>query len=354
MKVVSVVASRPQFVKLAPVARALADASVEHVAVHTGPAYLEAVYADLFERFGLPGIDINLGLESAAAHAPDTVRVELESVLAQEQPDWVLAYGDTESTVATVEAAGALRLASAHVEAGLRSYNDTMPQERHRIAADHGADLLLAPTRGAVERLAGEGLGDRTRLVGDVMIDVLESAVGRVAEAPPPGSVQVHGPYVVATLQRSANIEDPGRLGEVVAALGALPVQVLLVTNPRLFRGAARHGIDLQVGSVRRVPPLTYLQMIHLLRGATAVVTDSAGIQKEAYVLGVPCTTLRAETEWPETLAGGWNVLERDVGRLAELALRPAPDADRGRPFGDGTAARAIVTELGRGVPARR
>lgn len=350
MKVVSVVGSRPQFVKLAPVARALADAGAEHLVIHTGPAYLQAMYADLFERFDLPGVDVNLGIEPpSATRETAEVLVALEAELAERTPDWVLAYGDTDTTLATVLTAAKLRLPSAHVEAGLRSYNRSMPQERNRIAADHTADLLLAPTAGAVARLTKEGLAERTRLVGDVMVDVLDSAVARVAQEPPPGSPRLGDePYVVATLQRTSNIEDPDRLGAIVAALGDLPAPVLLVTNPRLFRQAQQHAVELQVGAVNRVPPLTYLQMIHVLRGAAGVVTDSAGVQKEAYVLGVPCTTLRSETEWPETLHGGWNVLERDVARLPELALRPVPQAERGQPFGDGTAARSIVAELQR------
>ena len=350
MKVVSVVGSRPQFVKLAPVARALTDAGVEHVVVHTGPSYDQAMYTDLFDRFDLPGVDLTLGIDLASpAHETAEVLVALESVLATQGPDWVLAYGDTDTTLATVLAAAKMRLRSAHVEAGLRSYNRDMPQEHNRIAADHTADLLLAPTASAVDRLAGEGLADRTRLVGDVMIDVLRRTLGRISARPPTGTPRPTGPYVVATLQRSANIEDPARLRSIVAALGGLPQQVLLVTNPRLFRQAQRQRVELQVGSVRRVPPLTYAQMLHVLSGAAGVVTDSAGVQKEAYVLGVPCTTLRGETEWPETLHGRWNVLERDPAELARLAVREAPTTDRGQPFGDGTAARNIVAALERG-----
>lgn len=351
MKVVSVVGSRPQFVKLAPVARALAEDGAEHVIIHTGPAYLRPMYVDLFERFGLPDVDVHLGVDAATASRETAeVLVALEPVLAEHGPDWVLAYGDTDTTLATALTAAKLRLASAHVEAGLRSDNRAMPQERNRIAADHTCDLLLAPTSSAAQRLAREGLAERTRLVGDVMIDVLGAAMAQVHKRPPAGSPRpVSGRYVVATLQRSANIEDPGRLARIVAELGELPEPVLLVTNPRLFRQAQRHGVELAVGSVSRVPPLTYLAMIHLLAGAAGVVTDSAGVQKEAYVLGVPCTTLRTETEWPETLDGGWNVLEFDPARLADLALRAAPQAPRGRPFGDGTAAQAIVAELRRG-----
>lgn len=348
MKVVSVVGSRAQFVKLAPVARALADAREDHVVVHTGPAFQQAMYADLFDRFRLPGVDTHLGLPPATA-TRETAEViaALEPVLTEHAPDWVLAYGDTDTTLATVLAAAKSTLASAHVEAGLRSYDRTMPRERNRIAADHTADLLLAPTAGAVERLAAEGLADRTRLVGDVMVDVLNAAVASIAQQSAPDSPRPRrGRYVVVTLQRSANIDDPGRLGYIIAALGALPERVLLVANPALFRAAQRHRISLEAGRIRRVPPLTYVQMIDVLSGASGVVTDSSGLQKEAYVLGIPCTTLRTETEWPETLHGGWNILTPDVSSLAELALRPAPTAERGAPFGDGTAARTIVEAL--------
>jgi len=348
--VVSVVGSRPQFVKLAPVARALDDSGAEHVVVHTGPPYLRAMYADLFDRFGLPDVNVHLGVAApSAAQETAEVLVALEPVLAGTRPDWVLAYGDTDTTLATVLTAANLRLASAHVEAGLRSYNRTMPQERNRIAADHTADLLLAPTEGAVQRLAGEGLSGRTRLVGDVMVDLLIAALATLTAHPIARRELIpEPPYVVATLQRTANIEDPARLRAIVAALADLPYDVLLVTNPRLFRQAQQHGVDLQRGAVRRVPPLTYLEMIQTLRDAAGVVTDSAGVQKEAYVLGVPCTTLRTETEWPETLHGGWNVLASDPAQLGDLALRSAPDIDRGAPFGSGAAAAAIVAELAR------
>ncbi len=351
MKVVSVVGSRPQFVKLAPVSRALSDSGHEHVVIHTGPAYLRDIYHDLFERYGLRDVDQHLGIEpSSASGETAQVMVALEPVLARLAPDWVLGYGDTDTTLATILTAARCRLRSAHVEAGLRSYNRAMNQEHNRVAADHTADLLLAPTPGAVERLRGEGLADRTRLVGDVMVDVLTRAV-----ASPPGEAlpqRPDAPYVVATLQRTANTADPQRLDAILDALADLPLPVLLVVSPRLFRQAQAHRLTLEGGSLRRVPPLTYLQMVHTLAGASGVVTDSAGVQKEAYVLGVPCTTLRAETEWPETLEGGWNVLQPDPGLLAEVAVREAPSTPRGTPFGDGHAAQAIVTALEGASPA--
>lgn len=352
MKVLSVVGARPQFVKLAPVAAAFAAAGVEHVIVHTGQHYDPLMSETFFSDLRIPAPDVHLGVGSGG-HGAQTgaMLAALDEVLAERRPDWTLVYGDTNSTMAGALAAVKLHLPVAHLEAGLRSFNRRMPEEHNRVLTDHAADLLLAPTEVAVGHLAAEGLADRTRLVGDVMTDVCHLVRDAVREDPPklPADVDPAGRYVVATVHRADNTDDPARLAAVAAALAAVEVPVVLLAHPRLRARAAEHGIELATGSVRVCDPLPYPALVRAVTGAAGVVTDSGGLQKEAFLLGVPCTTVRTETEWTETLEGGWNVLDPGLGRVAELAARPVPAAERGTPYGDGRAAQRVAEELLRG-----
>ena len=349
MKVLSVVGARPQFVKLAPVAVALRDAGVDHVIVHTGQHY-DALLSDaFFADLRIPDPDVHLGVGSGS-HGVQTgaMLAALDAVLAEHRPDWTLVYGDTNSTLAGAVAAVKLHLPIAHLEAGLRSFNRRMPEEHNRVLTDHAADLLLAPTQVAMDHLAGEGLAARSRLVGDVMTDVCYLVRDAVAGTPAtlPGGVDPAEPYVVATIHRPDNTDDPARLDAVAAALGTIEVPVALLAHPRLRAKAAEHGIELARGRVRVTDPLPYPQLVRAVLGARGVVTDSGGLQKEAFLLGVPCTTVRTETEWVETLDGGWNVLADDLAGLDRLATRPAPSGERARPYGDGHAAERVATEL--------
>jgi UDP-N-acetylglucosamine 2-epimerase (non-hydrolysing) len=358
MKVMSVVGARPQLVKLAPIAQAFSGTEHEHVIVHTGQHYDVNLSDVFFTGLGIPDPDVHLGVGSGS-HGVQTGAVlgAMDPVLELERPDWVLVYGDTNSTLAGAVAAVKMHIPTAHLEAGLRSFNRRMPEEHNRVLTDHAADLLLAPTEEAVRHLRDEGLADRTQLVGDVMVDVClrvrdDILAGRHSAPALPEGIDPSAPYLVATLHRAENTDDPARLAGLVGALAELPVQVALLAHPRLVARAEAQGLKLAQGAVRVGQPLPYAAMIAAVLGSAGVVTDSGGLQKEAYLLARPCTTLRSETEWVETLADGWNHLVPDPARLgaswAELATRPAPDAERGTPYGDGRAAHRVVEVLAR------
>lgn len=345
------VGARPQFVKLAPIAWELARRSDQHTVIHTGQHYHHLLSQSFLDELAIAPPDFNLGIGSAS-HADQTAQIltGLDPVLAAEQPDWVLVYGDTNSTLAGTLAAAARDLPIAHVEAGLRSFDRRMPEERNRIVADHLASLVLAPTTAAMANLAAEGLRNRSVLVGDLMVDTLramrEPDAGRWRDHVPDFLAGLTEPYLLATVHRQATTDDQSRLAAVIAALTACPYPVWLLVHPRLANRAREYGMRLQGGSLRATDPLPYRSMIAALAGAIGLVTDSGGLQKEALVLGVPCTTLRTETEWPETLRDGWNVLVPEPGELVTAVLRPSPCGPPPTPFGDGFAAARIVTEL--------
>ncbi len=347
MKVLSVVGARPQFVKLAPVAKALGR-RCDHVIVHTGQHYDDELSAVFFADLGIPTPDVDLGVGSGS-HGVQTAAIlaALEPVLQQQNPDWVLVYGDTNSTVAGALAAVKLHLPVAHLEAGLRSFNRRMPEEHNRVLTDHAADLCLAPTETAMRHLADEGLAGRSVLVGDVMTDVCLATARRVQDAPWPGPADLAGrAYTVATVHRPDNTDDPERLERIVHALAGLDRPVLLLAHPRLRACAERHRITLARGAVRVLDGQPYEPLVALVRSAASVVTDSGGLQKEAFLLRVPCTTLRSETEWPETVDLGWNVLCPEPEDLARLDARPAPAPTDATPYGDGHAAERVADVL--------
>jgi UDP-N-acetylglucosamine 2-epimerase (non-hydrolysing) len=360
LKVLSVVGARPQLVKLGAMAAAFRGTPHRHMIVHTGQHYDASLSDVFFTGLGIPEPDRHLGVGSGT-HGAQTgaVMAALDPVLAAERPDWVLVYGDTNSTLAGAVCAVKQQLPVAHLEAGLRSCNRRMPEEHNRVLTDHAADLLLAPTAEAVRHLGDEGLGDRAVIVGDVMVDVCHgvrdrliaaSATGRPAPGPPAG-IDPELPYLVATLHRAENTDDAERLAELAEALADLPLPVALPAHPRLLARADQHGVKLDRGAVRVGPPLPYAEMVAAVLGAQSVITDSGGLQKEAYVLGRVCTTLRSETEWPETLVDGWNTLiprPREVGSagFADLVLRTRPTRPPGTPFGDGRAADRVIQVL--------
>lgn len=354
MKIVSVVGARPQFVKLAPIAHACArQEDVQHMIVHTGQHYDRNMSDVFFELLDIPHADVDLGIGSGP-HGAQTgaMLAAVESVLERERPDWTLVYGDTNSTLAATLAAVKIHLPVAHLEAGLRSFNRRMPEEHNRVLTDHAADLLLAPTEVAMNHLADEGLASRSVLVGDVMADVCLGTAATVAgrPVPLPDGVDRAAPYLMATVHRADNTDDRARLAAILDGLAALPVPVVLAAHPRLVARAESLGLSLRRGSIRVAEPLAYPDMVAAVRGSAGVITDSGGLQKEAYLLGVPCTTIRTETEWVETLAGGWNVLDPQLTNLAAVALRPRPAVERSHPYGRGDAAeRAVAALLGRG-----
>jgi UDP-GlcNAc3NAcA epimerase len=360
MKIVSVVGARPQFVKAAPVSRQLRTRHRE-VLVHTGQHYDDAMSDVFFRDLGLPPPDRDLEVGSGS-HAVQTAEMlrRLEPVLLEEAPDVVLLYGDTNSTLAGALAAAKLsdlaerRPWVAHVEAGLRSFNPSMPEERNRIVADHLSDLLLAPTPVAMANLAREGLAEQAVLVGDVMVDAMEVALPRSAEALPSEAREYPG-YVLLTLHRPANVDDPSRLAAWLAA-AASAAPVLFPVHPRTRAVLEGSGLTVPAG-VTVMEPVGYLAMIALEHNARVIATDSGGVQKEAYLAGVPCVTVRSETEWVETLDAGWNRLAPNPSDLGP-ALAAAAASDRGaeRPalYGDGHAANRIVDALDRLTTARR
>ena len=349
MKILSVVGARPQFIKLAPVAAALGSAGAEHLIVHTGQHYHADMSDVFFTELLIPEPDRHLGIGSAS-HGAQTgaMLAALEDVMDELRPDWALVYGDTNSTLAAAIAAAKLHLPLAHLEAGLRSYNRRMPEEHNRVLTDHAADLLLAPTAVAMANLEREGLAARSVLVGDVMTDICYLVRDSLLSdpLPLPAGLSADHPYVVATVHRADNTDDPERLEAVIAALAAVPVTVLLVAHPRLVRRAEEFRILLTAGSIRQCGPLGYPEMVSAVLGAGGVVTDSGGLQKEAFLLGTPCTTIRSETEWVETLEDGWNVLDNDLTSLAATACRPAPERVRAPPYGNGRAADAVARLL--------
>lgn len=353
MRVLSIVGARPQFVKLAPVAAAAGD-RVEHLIAHTGQHYDVTMSDAFFTDLGIPAPDVNLGVGSGSHGAQTAAMLEgLERVVEETRPDWVLVYGDTNSTLAGTLAAVKLHVPVAHLEAGLRSFNRRMPEELNRVLTDHAADLLLAPTETAVGHLAREGLAARTVLVGDVMTDVLLQVRDAVADQPLPLPGIVDGGYHVATVHRPDNTDDPDRLRAIVDGLSKVDGPVLLLAHPRLRSLADRHGIELGTGSVTVSEPLGYPQLVNAVAHSRGVITDSGGLQKEAFLLRVPCTTLRPETEWVETVDLGWNVLvDEGFDRLGTIVGRPAPAATEAVPYGSGRAAEAVIEALESGRAA--
>lgn len=347
MRVLSVVGARPQFVKLAPIAMAM-QGLAEHVIVHTGQHYDELMSDVFFRDLQIPDPDINLAIGSGG-HGAQTgaMLAALEPVLERYAPDWVLIYGDTNSTLAAAIAAVKLHIPVAHLEAGLRSFNRRMPEEHNRVLSDHAADILLAPTEDAMTHLRHEGLAARSVLVGDVMTDVLYRVRDRILADDAVGLPRhVIGEYYVATIHRPDNTDDPDRLRAIVAALAGLDRPVVLLAHPRLRSLADQHGIPLSDGAIELSAPLPYPQLIAAVMGAAGVVTDSGGLQKEAFLLRVPTTTIRPETEWVETVRLGWNRLANETDAIASAVTRERPAPTDEEPYGDGRAAERVVNAL--------
>ena len=377
MKIVSIVGARPQFVKVWPIASCIdrhhGDCLVNHSIIHTGQHYTHAMSAAFFDELAIPEPTVNLGVGSGP-HGAQTGQMmnELERVLEGARPDAVLVYGDTNSTLAGALAASKLHIPLVHVEAGLRSRDRRMPEEINRLVADHVSDLLLAPTAAAVENLELEGLANRTVWTGDVMYDAwvasrplvrerLAATLRRFAVEP--------RQFALATVHRAGNVDD--RLASVLEGLntvaaGGLPV--LFPVHPRTAKAIAanpQRGLDARL---RLIDPVSYLEMLCLLDAAHVVLTDSGGLQKEAFFAGCPCITLREETEWVETVRWGANLVAGfDAGRIAgalrqwedTMPQREALASRASQCFGEGRAAErtlAAVVQLyaGRGAPPAR
>jgi UDP-GlcNAc3NAcA epimerase len=348
VKIVSVVGARPQFIKAAALSRVLRMRHDE-VLVHTGQHYDPLLSDVFFAELDIPAPDYHLGVGSDS-HSRQVARMleGIEEVLLRERPERVLVYGDTNSTLAGALAAAKLGLPLAHIEAGLRSFDRTMPEELNRVLTDHCADLLLCPSALAVDNLSREGITSGVHLVGDVMYDLLL----RQVESGSLDAMQLSKwdlsprSYALATVHRAANTDDRSRLASILDALGKLAEPVVLPLHPRT-RKAILEARLAPSQNVRFIDPVGYLDMLLLESNACCVLTDSGGVQKEAFFFGVPCVTLRDETEWPETVDCGWNALcGCDVDRIVAAAQRKAPQGERPPLFGDGQAAEKIVEVL--------
>jgi UDP-GlcNAc3NAcA epimerase len=349
VKIVSIVGARPQFVKAAAMSREL-RARHQEILVHTGQHYDYEMSGIFFDGLDIPAPDVNLSVGSGShGHQTGAMLGGIEDIVVRERPDWVLVYGDTNSTLAGTLAAAKLSVPVAHVEAGLRSFNRRMPEEINRVTADHLSNLLLCPSDTAVRNLATEGITRGVHLIGDVMLDVLNWARRRV-EATPPKILERLGvrakSYVLATLHRSENTDDRARLTGILEGLNALDEPVVFPVHPRARRVIAESGVPLGP-HVRIIDPLGYLDMVAVTESARLVLTDSGGLQKEAYWLGVPCVTMRDETEWVETVQVGWNLLVgSDPGKIVQAVQSFAPAPSRPALYGDGCVAGRCVELL--------
>jgi UDP-N-acetylglucosamine 2-epimerase len=355
VKVMTVVGARPQFVKAAPVSRALRESHTE-ILVHTGQHYDASMSADFFRDLEMPEPEVNLEVGSGS-HAIMTGEMlhRLEPIALAHEPDGFVVYGDTNSTLAAALVAAKLAYRDgrrpwlAHVEAGLRSFNRRMPEERNRVVADHLADLALAPTAAAMEHLRREGLAERAELVGDVMVDAHAWAAAR-ADAHLPAVAREHDRYVLLTIHRAENVDHPERFRRILAGL-AVDIPIIFPVHPRT-RAILEGGLHGLPANVIAMDPVGFLEMVALEARAHVIATDSGGVQKEAYLSGVPCVTLRSETEWVETVEVGWNRVVDDDPAALRAALGDRGFLDRARPrpelYGDGRAASRIVAALER------
>lgn len=353
MKVLTVVGARPQFIKSAPVSRALSAAGHGEFLVHTGQHYDRQMSQVFFEELGLPEPALNLEVGSGS-HGWQTAEMlkGLELTMEQQRPDCVLVYGDTNSTIAAALAACKLQLPVAHIEAGLRSFNREMPEEHNRVLTDHCSDFLFCPTETAVNNLAREGISHGVYLAGDTMFDAIlqfGAIAGDRAALLEELGVQPRG-YLLVTLHRPYNTDVPENLGKILGALADTGETVVFPVHPRTRSkiGALNGAWGAIADNVKMIEPVGYLDMLMLEQHARMILTDSGGMQKEAYFSGVPCVTLRPETEWVETVNAGWNVLagaepDRIVGAVTRHEW---PTGTPPQVFGDGRAAQKIVAHL--------
>jgi len=363
MKLLNVVGARPQFIKVGPVLRAIEEHNREHpdcpiqeVLVHTGQHYDYEMSRVFFEELKLKEPDYHLGVGSGS-HAYQTGEMlkRIEEVLLKEEPDWVLVYGDTNTTLAGALAAAKLHIPVAHVEAGLRSFNKRMPEEINRVLTDHVSDLLFCPTQTAVENLKKEGITQGVHLVGDVMYDsVLYNA--KLAEQKSNILKELRlkpKEYALATIHRAENTDNPERLRAIFQALGEIArdlMPVIVPLHPRTQKRLCKMKLALKKAQV--LQPVSYLDMLLLEKNAKIILTDSGGVQKEAFFFRVPCVTLREETEWVETVEVGWNILAGyNCSKIVESVLQMVQgDSSKPQrhtyPYGNGKTARRIVSLL--------
>jgi len=353
MKIITIVGARPQFVKAAVVSRALRQApdKVDELLVHTGQHYDDNMSRVFFEELGVPKPSYNLGI-GGGSHGQNTGRMleAIETVLLKERPDWVLVYGDTDSTLAGTLASVKLHIPVAHVEAGLRSFNRAMPEELNRVLTDHASSLLFTPTAVATSNLNREGIETtHIRQVGDVMFDAA-LFYSKLAEDGSKILSQLgvkKGEYALATLHRAENTDSRERLAGILEGLAQSPLPVVLPLHPRTAKRLGEYSLELPK-TVLKIDPIGYLDMMKLEKNASLIATDSGGIQKEAYFHQVPCITLRDETEWKELVEIGANrIVGADPDVIGDSLKHGCSFPDEaGQLYGDGTAAQKIAKEL--------
>jgi UDP-GlcNAc3NAcA epimerase len=355
LRFVSIVGARPQFVKAAVMSRAIRRRH-EEVLVHTGQHYDPDMSGVFFDEMAIPEPDVQLE-SGSGSHAQQTAAmlVGIEQVLVERTPDWVVTFGDTNSTLAGALAAAKLHIPIAHVEAGLRSFNWRMPEEINRVLVDRMSTALFCPSDTAVVNLRREGILDGVHLVGDVMAEALLDAArtarnrSHVLES----CNVTDGGYVLATVHRAENTDDFQRLSQITAALDAIAEPVVFPIHPRTRRGLDQLGYE-PAAHIRIVPPVGYLDMVRLLIGARVLLTDSGGLQKEAYWAGVPCVTVRDQTEWVETVAAGWNVVTgADTAAILNAVRTLRPPMQRPELYGAmGVADRCVIVLEGMSAAA--
>ncbi|MBK6644602.1 MAG: UDP-N-acetylglucosamine 2-epimerase (non-hydrolyzing) [Anaerolineales bacterium] len=348
MKILTVVGARPQFVKAAAVSRILRETHTE-VLVHTGQHYDERMSEVFFRELGIPEPDYNLEVGSAG-HSVQTgeMLIRMEPIFEKEKPDWVLVYGDTNSTLAGALVASKLHIPVAHVEAGLRSFNREMPEEINRVLTDHVSQLLFCPAQKAVENLKLEGVTSGVHVVGDVMYDAVlrhsdeaekKSSILTLLDLKPKQ-------YLLATVHRASNVDDTAKLLNILETFSMLGETVVFPVHPRTRKAIQIAGFK-PGENIKLIEPVGYLDMLWLEKNARMILTDSGGVQKEAYWFGTPCVTLRDETEWVETVESGWNVVagtERErILKAVQKKLLPAAHSNL---FGAGDASQKIVRLL--------
>ncbi len=346
MKIATIVGARPNFIKLAPVSKEIRKRDIEEVIVHTGQHYNYEMDRIFFDQMGIAAPDYHLGIGSGS-HGFQTGEMlkKTEEILEKEEPDAVIVFGDTNSTLAGALAAVKLHIRCAHVEAGLRSFDRNMPEEVNRVLVDHCSDLLLCPTRTAVDNLNREGIVENVHLTGDVMVDAQKDCE-RIAQS------ESHiletlglkpGGYYLATVHRASNTDDPENLRAIALALQDLD-DVVFPCHPRAEKYLKEFGLwDELNKKIRVIKPVGYLDMLLLEKNAKKIITDSGGVQKEAYLLGIPCITLRDTTEWIETVKDGWNLLVPPGEDIASAIRDFQPTHERQNVFGNGMASAMII-----------
>ena len=344
-KIVTILGARPQFIKAAAVSSVFAD-FFEEIIVHTGQHYDANMSDVFFDELGIPHPKYHLNVGSGSHGAmTGAMLVAIEEVLLEEEPDYVMVYGDTNSTLAGALAASKLLIPVIHVEAGLRSFNMAMPEEQNRILTDHISNLLFVPTQTAIDNLVREGITKGVHNVGDVMFDgILHFSKIAAEKSEILAQLGVsENAYLLCTIHRAENTNDISRLKGIVKGLNDSEEQVILPLHPRTQKYLNDYEIALGE-NIRVIEPVGYLDMVRLETGAKKIVTDSGGVQKEAFFLGKPCITMRDETEWVETVENGWNVIVgADAEKITQAINSFDPTIERKNYFGNGTAARQMA-----------